>query len=90
MTRLIDADALHTLFDEKCAGECESCTYYEDCKDHRYCGLIDLVPIIEERPQGKWITTWERGIFQCSCCHGMSVKCNFCPNCGADMRGDKE
>lgn len=46
MTRPIDADALHVLFDEKCVGECESCTYYEDCKGHRYCGLIDLAPTI--------------------------------------------
>lgn len=39
-----------------------------------------------ERPHGKWLITWERYIFQCSYCHGVSGKYNFCPNCGADMR----
>lgn len=43
----------------------------------------------ERRPHGKWITTWDRYIFQCSCCHGKSVKYNFCPECGADMRGEE-
>lgn len=54
MTRLIDADALHTLFDEKCASECAICTFYENCKENLYCGLIDLAPTVEERPQGEW------------------------------------
>lgn len=40
----------------------------------------------EERPQGKWLITWERYIFQCSYCHGVSGKYNYCPNCGADMK----
>ena len=51
----------------------------------------------EERPQGEWITQ-EQGAFypiECSSCHHEPF-CNdegyvlseFCPECGADMRGD--
>lgn len=49
----------------------------------------------EERPQGKWITrTEDNGInyrFYCSCC-GREVKqiTEFCPNCGANMKGGED
>lgn len=49
-----------------------------------------------ERPQGEWInrealsnTTfpfWER--YECNQCHKFNGYSNFCPNCGADMRGE--
>lgn len=72
MTRLIDADALHTLFDEKCASECAICTFYDSCKENLYCGLIDLAPTVEERPKGKWVVTAEdnEGIHR--------IQCPFC------------
>ena len=55
---------------------------------------IDNAPTIEERPTGEWITRngdivfpfWER--YECSVCHEYNGCSNFCPNCGADMRGD--
>lgn len=50
----------------------------------------------DERPQGEWInreavsnTTfpfWER--YECNQCHKFNGYSNFCPNCGADMRGE--
>ena len=55
----------------------------------------------EERPQGEWKiieheTLYLMGIYQCNKCEYKYI-CpdefarNFCPNCGADMRGgDKE
>ena len=61
--------------------------------------IIDNTPTIEERPQGEWLdVVCEHGCFfhgTCSVCKirndipplGMA---NFCPNCGADMRGDKD
>lgn len=97
MSRLIDAEALHTLFDEKCVGECEACTYYEDCKGHRYCGLIDLAPTVEERPHGEWglinvVAMPYLVAYSCPFCKEwgniQTFKPNFCPNCGADMRGE--
>ena len=56
------------------------------------------------RPTGHWITWEEAGNdiaspnrHECSCCHdsaqvlvnGIELLSDFCPNCGADMRGKK-
>ena len=46
----------------------------------------------EERPHGKWINetkiTDMRMFFRCSRCNAYNDKrSNFCPDCGADMRG---
>lgn len=48
-----------------------------------------------ERPQGGWkykeIANSTIPGYCCSCCHvGFLNKYNFCPNCGADMRGEEE
>ena len=56
-------------------------------------GDYEILGKYEERPQGKWIThqkemfLWE----ECNKCGAMvgTIGMNFCPNCGADMRGDK-
>lgn len=43
-----------------------------------------------ERKRGKWIYKPMKGQF-CSVCDVQSVwKYNYCPNCGADMRGEKD
>lgn len=54
----------------------------------------------EERPQGKWYKNGQSFItpnkflsYCCSICHSdldehIQIEPNFCPNCGADMRGD--
>ena len=48
----------------------------------------------DERPKGEWIYTdnrWGLGDWECDNCHKYSNKdTNFCPNCGADMRGDSK
>lgn len=44
------------------------------------------------RARGKWMTEHNRGYVQCSNCHNRVPFCkrsNFCPNCGADMRGEE-
>lgn len=47
---------------------------------------IDNAPTIEERKKGKWIC--EIGYSKCSICGNLSTAdYNFCPSCGADMRG---
>ena len=47
-----------------------------------------------ERKTGKWIKASEsRGtcLYKCSECGNLYLcKHSFCPNCGADMRGDKD
>lgn len=50
---------------------------------------MSIEALKNERPHGKWMTTWDRYVFQCSCCHGKCVKYNFCPECGADMREEE-
>ena len=48
-----------------------------------------------ERPQGEWEYNPNIGNWHCSFCHNICYEMklahdnyNFCPNCGADMRGD--
>lgn len=51
----------------------------------------------QTRPKGKWIATENEDMdivgYYCSCCDlpmETEEKTNYCPNCGADMRGDSE
>lgn len=63
----------------------------ESCID----ALNELPSVQPERKTGEWIEhnphKWGLGIiFECTEC-GYEVDCeepNFCPNCGADMRGE--
>ena len=43
-----------------------------------------------ERPHGEWIKEEDTGLVGCSNCHIVWLRgiTKFCPNCGADMRGD--
>lgn len=59
---------------------------------------IDNAPTVAERPKGEWIVVKSplsnETIVKCDKCGdefiGNDVEdYNFCPNCGADMRGDK-
>lgn len=49
----------------------------------------------EERPKGEWVDTgdmqeyWAKE-YQCLICGAKDHWHNFCPNCGADMRGDSD
>ena len=66
---------------------------------YRVVDRIDDLPSTD-RPQGKWIKAKPKGVIsygkayaECDQCHeavfiGWSM--NFCPNCGADMRGGKD
>ena len=63
---------------------------------NRFIDSINAQPIIEERKTGKWIEKivedcigFNTKIWECSEC-GKQIHCanNFCPNCGADMRGE--
>lgn len=70
---------------------CEWVPNFDDiCTDH-----------LTERPQGHWVKddAWRNGEYiggywhiNCPCVDGYSskVKYNFCPNCGAKMKGGED
>ena len=104
--RSIDADALEkTLRDwirdhwtEAFTGD-DAGAEFADMIEH--AETIDAVPSAQpERKTGHWIKTgrWGR-VYYCDQCRnyldfdGVNVgrgSTNFCPNCGADMRGEQE
>lgn len=82
--RLIDADALMPNAEYK--GRYDVVTAYD----------IANAPTVElERKKGKWMHD-NPNTFKCSKCNKYldigcgNMKMNFCPNCGADMRGDSD
>lgn len=88
--RLIDANAIRyePMLSARGNGQ------YEDVMV-AYKDQIDDLPTIEERKQGKWIREGSAFNLRCPYCRKFFVepigsKFNFCPNCGADMRGTKE
>ena len=81
--RSIDADALKQLIDWNVPSP-EWIFYY-----------IDLMPTISDEklvPQGEW-KEWDCPLWQeCSICkyriqYSYSKDCNYCPHCGAKMKG---
>ena len=56
--------------------------------------LDNTPPVVPERKQGKWIKTYRNGfgtlIGYCDKCGHSNTVSNFCPNCGADMRGGQD
>ena len=104
MIRLIDANALLKSLKSGCencsdanTNWCEHC-----CKINDFEDLIDNAPTVHgivafvERPQGEWISNYQivgesfiNPGRRCSLC-GKVVEFseNYCPNCGADMRGE--
>lgn len=61
------------------------------------CGRTsDGFPFMDLRPKpiGKWIKTdnrWNTGLWRCSYCDSFyDVKTNYCPTCGAKMKGEEE
>lgn len=91
--RLIDADALFEVLGLDQYNNAEGMTSDEEW----IADAIMSVPTIEAEPvrRGKWIrepNCW----YRCAVCgdHYPSIadnmKYNYCPNCGADMRGEKD
>ena len=61
----------------------------------RIIGLLEDLPCVElsERKKGKWMP-FDNPWYECSECGAVrenkSFMENFCPNCGADMRGGED
>lgn len=96
--RLIDADALIERINEEKkefvniwykAGICIVEEYINDAPT-----VEEISKVTSERTRGKWILPNDcvaryLDEWSCSNCnHLISHRHNFCPNCGADMRGD--
>ena len=67
-------------------GNCTDKIKYEQC---------EYTLTKEERPHGEWVLDKEFSfifnIYECSKCRfNGSKRWHFCPNCGADMRGDEK
>ena len=87
--RLIDADKL-IMYVADCKLS-ESITWEEA---ELITDFLRNAPSVESRPKGKWIAYAEEDtpiMLRCSMCTHSVVWgsiANYCPNCGADMRGD--
>lgn len=92
--RLIDADALRKDIEADRDASDMPEVWYEGVEYAIY--HIDHAPTIKsERKPGKWIEE-PNCMYRCSNCghHYPSIRGymtdNFCPHCGADMRGEQE
>lgn len=93
MARYIDADAFMQTFCEYCMDD----TLCSGCEIDEHLRLIPTADVVE-RKKGEWleIKTAVLDRYQCSACgvkplwQAVRLSWNFCPYCGADMRGEKD
>lgn len=92
--RLIDADAAKADIRK----DCPNCTVNgssfckTECIINRRCDFLDEQPTVEERPRGTWLLCHDTYFSKCSICGviWLNEECrDYCPNCGAYMRGNK-
>lgn len=80
-------DALSEMAKAECGLEYEECT---DCSCSYICRIRDIPSAdVRENVRGEWLSMFGHNV--CNKC-GFKidiVPTNFCPNCGADMRGEK-
>ena len=101
--RLIDADALrerHGMGEEcsSCVMDTKACRYGRDYSKMDFCEWLDDAPTIDAVPvrHGEWIfkkppDDWVLSLYECSVCHHMEEgQPNYCPNCGAKMKGEND
>ena len=93
--RLIDADALK----EQTTKRNSIWDSVSDIYGRGLTEIIDSMPTIEERKKGKWIHDDPKDAIEaiflarpkCSeCGFEIAYETNYCPNCGADMRGETD
>ena len=99
MSRYIDADALvelidHYILHDKDAKKNHSALFIEGMKDGYYRIRSNIISLpsadVVEVVHGKWVDKGEDYVLRwyCSNCGRKDTHIyNFCPDCGADMRG---
>lgn len=102
-TLVVELEKDEAFFDkeaEEARENSNNCTEgYANAMQSRVDGIRDAIieiydaPTIDvDRPQGEWFEMYRNGfgnmIYMCSKCNFHATKSNFCPNCGADMRGE--
>lgn len=62
------------------------------CVTEQVISAMKATGRLNKRPQGEWIKDEDTGLIGCSCCHIVWLRGTtaYCPNCGADMRGNKK
>ena len=91
---LISRSALIKSYFNHCRTDFEN----ENCcmANENVFNIIYNAPTVDERPRGEWDKSPVNRFYTCSFCGKTSpdlssyMKMNFCPNCGADMRGGVE
>lgn len=94
--RPIDADLLKQSIPRTKMDEFENCRYCRLLDEEQVKDLIDAMPTadVRENVRGEWIFPYgDKKYKRCSACgktfYSIPATSNFCPNCGADMRGDQ-
>ena len=100
MDDLISKKALIKKMKWLCRGNCRTCIYVTFLSNNVHCGLIDDIPTVDavEVVHGEWQYYSEsdfiKAHYRCSNCnqpryeHYAFNEFRFCPNCGADMKGE--
>ena len=92
MAEYIEREATAKLFCEKCKGYYDGhCVHRGECD----VDVIQTAPAADVQPvhRGHWIEKtgfdgWGDNIYTCSECDTTEyVESNYCPNCGAELRG---
>lgn len=81
------------LYEVNEVGEGKLETWYNGIDKDMREALDMAIEALSDKPKGEWIdsrdtdTPWNDG-FKCSACKSNSlIRYNFCPNCGARMKG---
>ena len=77
----------------------DTCIHFPVCEQKKYdfANIDECEYYREERPKGKWEIIYGEHIraglrpimYACDVCGVVGSQTNFCPNCGADMRGEE-
>ena len=92
---LMPIDKVVELFEKGCIRPCVECPCYgmKECKDQLYSEWYYLKQY-QKLKKGEWIVhdyALGRERYECTECKGRcDLEYNFCPHCGADMRGNNE